>query len=165
MKFTFKRNTKNRPVQSACAKISLLQRFDEVNLRLQHKCAHWLELKTTHLSRKSWIVMLFCFTIFTSGCSVYLIISSLSGNTTKSIIVSPITKPTNGVPFDDENMQLNTSISKVELDRIIRFRKYMDSLGRSPTGKTVHDSIVYSRPGLVDSLITLEHYYHSQFKK
>ena len=109
--------------------------------------------------------MLFCFTVFTSGCCIYLIVIGLSGNTTKSITIIPIVKPTHAIPFDDENMQLNATVSKIELDRIIRFLKYMDSLGRSPTGKTVHDSIVYSRPGLVDSLITLEHYYHSQFKK
>ena len=164
MKFTFKKNSKNSPVEADRFRSSLLQRFDEANLRLQYKCAQWLEHKTAHLSRKSWIVILFCFTAFTGSCSIYLIVKSLSGNTSKSITVTPITKPTNAIPFENEIMQLNATISKTEFEKIIHFRRYMDSLGRSPTGKKRYDSILYYRPGMLDSISIVEQYYHSQFK-
>lgn len=164
MKFTLKKNNKNCPAEADSFRSSLLQRFDEANLRLQYKCANWLERKTAHLSRKSWIIILFCFTVFTGGCSIYLIVNSFSGNTTKSIIVTPITRPTNAVPFEEKSIQLNVDINTTEFEKIVRFRRYMDSLGRSPTGKKLHDSILHYRPGLLDSISIVEHYYHSQFK-
>jgi hypothetical protein len=165
MKFIFKKNNKNSPAEGYDFRENLSKRFDEVNLRLQYRCANWLERKTAHLSRKSWIVILFCFTILTSGCSIYLIVNSFLANTTKSITITPISKPTNIVPFENETIQQNATISKIEFKRIVRFREYMDSLGRSPTGKKMYDSIAQYRPGLLDSLAIVEHYYHSQFKK
>ena len=164
MKFTFKKNSKNSPAEADSFRSSLLQRFDEANLRLQYKCAHWLERKTAYLSRKSWITILFCFTVFTSGCSIYLIVNSLSGNTTKNITITPITKPTNAVPFEEKSIQLNMAINTTEFEKIVRFRRYMDSLGRIPTGKKLYDSILHYRPGLLDSITIVEQYYHSQFK-
>jgi predicted PurR-regulated permease PerM len=165
MKFIFKKNNKNSPAEGYDFRENLLKRFDEANLRLQYRCANWLERKTAHLSRKSWIVILFCFTVFTGGCSIYIMVNSFSANTTKSITITPISKPTNVVPFENETIQQNATITKAEFERIIRFREYMDSLGRSPTGKKLYDSIVQYRPGLLDSLAIVEHYYHSQFKK
>ena len=50
------------------------------------------------------------------------------------------------------------------MEKITSFRKYMDSLGRSPTGKKMHDSIVLNRPGLLDSLTIIENYYYSHLK-
>ncbi|MFV8353566.1 hypothetical protein [Flavobacterium sp. XS2P14] len=141
MKFTFKKNTKNCPTEADSFKSSLLQRFDEANLRLQYKCANWLERKTAHLSSKSWIIILFSFIVLTSGCSIYLIVNSFSGNTTKSITITPITKPTNSV--GEKPIQLNAIINTTEFEKIVRFRRYMDSLGRSPTGKKLQDSIVH----------------------
>lgn len=143
MKFNFKKNSKNSPVEADSFRSSLLRRFDEANLRVQYKCAHWLERKTAHLSRKSWIAILFSFTVFTGGCSIYLIVNSLSGNTTKSITVIPITKPTNAIPLDEKPIKLNAIINTTEFEKIIRFRRYMDSLGRSPSGKKLHDSILH----------------------
>ncbi|MEO7978882.1 hypothetical protein [Flavobacterium sp.] len=163
MKFTLKRNSKSRDVRTE-TKDSLWQRFEQANLRLQHKCAQWLEQKTAHFSRLHWIVVLFTFIVFTGGCSIYLIVTSFSGNTTKNITVIPITKPTSSLSVKKNDIELNTIISKVELEKIIRFRRYVDSLGRSPTGKKTHDSIVQYRPGLLDSLAILENYYYSHYK-
>jgi hypothetical protein len=163
MKFTFKRNNKKRTAEPLNSKDSLLQKLDEANLRLQYKCAHWLERKTAHLSRKSWIIILFCFTVFTCGCCIYLIVNSFSQSGTRTITITPITKPA-AVEAKDEILERNLLISKTEFERIIRFRKYMDSLGRSPTGKKVYDRIVQFRPGLLDSLTIIENYYYSHFK-
>lgn len=160
MRFFFKR--KNNAITGTGN--SIWQKFEQANLRLQHKCANWLERKTAHFSRLNWIVILFTFIVFTGSCSIYLIVKSFSGNTTKNITVIPITKPTSSVPLKENDIELKAIISKAELEKIIRFRKYMDSLGRSPTGKKMHDSIVQYRPGLLDSLVILENYYYSHFK-
>ncbi|OXG09674.1 hypothetical protein BC749_11143 [Flavobacterium araucananum] len=160
MKVTFKR--KNNAVTGT--KNSIWEKFEQANLRLQHKCAQWLERKTAHFSRLNWIVVLFTFIVFTGGCSIYLIVKSFYGNTTKNITVIPITKPTSSVPLKEKDIDLNTIISKAELERVARFRRYMDSVGRSPIGKKTHDSIVLNRPGLLDSLTMLENYYYSHLK-
>ncbi|XDZ54243.1 hypothetical protein FlaCF_1291 [Flavobacterium tructae] len=146
------------------AKNSLWQKFEQANLRLQYKCANWLERKTAHFSRLNWIVILLFFTVFTTGCSIYLIVNSFSGNKIGNIIITPITKSTNLVPIKERRIELNTIISKTEFEKITSFRKYMDSLGRSPTGKKTYDSIVSDRPGLLDSLTILENYYYSHLK-
>lgn len=163
MKLFFKRNSKKSDVL-ATAKNNLWQKFDQANLRLQHKCAQWLERKTAHFSRLNWIVVLFTFIVFTGGCSIYLIVTSFSGNTTKKITVIPITKPTSSVSLKEKPLELNRIISETEFEKITSFRRYMDSLGRSPTGKKTHDSIVLNRPGLLDSLTIIENYYYSHLK-
>lgn len=148
MKYTFKRKSKKCAEDVKCKERYLFQRFDEANLWLQHRCVAWLERKTAHLSAKSWILILFCFVVFTVGGNVYLIVNGLNGKKSKSIEVSPITRPTNRVVFDSKQNQHNRSLSKTELERIVRFQVYMDSLGRSPTGKRVQDSILKFLPGL-----------------
>ncbi|WP_394776319.1 hypothetical protein [Flavobacterium sp.] len=163
MKFTFKRNSeKNNVIERA--KNNLWQKFEQANLRLQYKCAHWLELKTAHFSSLNWIVILFAFIVFTGGCSIYLIVNSFSNNKSRNITIAPITKPTNHIPLKEKPLELNAIISKTEFEKITSFRKYMDSLGRSPTGKKTHDSIVLNRPGLLDSLTIIENYYYSHLK-
>jgi hypothetical protein len=163
MKFTFKKNSKKNPITEDI-KSSLWQRFDEANLRMQHKCADWLERKTSHFSRLNWIIILFCFTIGTGAYSIYLIFNSITGDAIKNISVTPITKPTNAVPFEQKTMKVNPVISTTKFENIILFRRHMDSLGRSPTGKKTYDSIVRFRPGLLDSLQLVEHYYQSTIK-
>ncbi|WP_163408133.1 hypothetical protein [Flavobacterium ajazii] len=163
MKFTFKRNSQKSDVVER-AKNNLWQKFEQANLRLQYKCAHWLERKTAHFSRLNWIVILLAFIVFTGGCSIYLIVKSFSGNPTENITVIPITKPANAIPLKEKPLELNEVISKTEFEKIASFRKYMDSLDRSPTGKKTYDSIVSERPGLLDSLTIIENYYYSHLK-
>lgn len=55
-------------------------------------------------------------------------------------------------------------ITKEEFKKIEHFKKYTDSLAGSPAGKEIYDSILISRPGLIDSIILLENIYHSQIK-
>ncbi|MCV9926315.1 hypothetical protein OIU83_01520 [Flavobacterium sp. LS1R49] len=124
-----------------------------------------MERKTSHFSQLTWITILFCFTILTGACSIYLIVKSITGDATRHISITPIIKPTNAVPFEYETVKLNPVISTTEFENIILFRRHMDSLERSPTGKKTYDSIVRFRPGLLDSLKLVEYYYESQLKK
>jgi predicted PurR-regulated permease PerM len=146
-------------------KNSLWRKFDETNLRLQKQCAHCLERRTSHFSRLNWIVILFCFVVITGSCSIYLIVTSFSNNTTEKISVIPITKPNNSILLEKEIIPLNGIIrSKTEFVKIIQFRRYLDSLGRSPTGKKMYDSIVQYHPGILDSLAVVENFYNSNFE-
>lgn len=163
MLFRFKRTSRKDPTRADCFKGNLLQKLAYANLRLQYKCAHWLERKTAHLSRKSWIVILISFTLLTSGYCIYMIVDSFSQTSTSAIPITPITKPTNAMQKGRQMVESKLSLSK-EYERIIHFRRYIDSLGRSPTGRKLQDSILQCRPGLLDSLTIVENQYHSQFK-
>ncbi|TDE52682.1 hypothetical protein [Flavobacterium sp. GT3P67] len=165
MRYKFKNGTTKDPLQKDRVTSKLLQQFDEANLRLQYRFAHWLERKTVTWSRKSWILILILFTILTSGSSVYVVIKSLSQSEVKAIRVIPITKLVNSRQADSKRDLLKGSISSSEFEKIVRFRRYLDSLLRSPTGQKIKDSVIQYRPGLLDSLTIVEKYYQSQFKK
>lgn len=164
MRFYFRKNYRksHRP---AGIKHSLWQVLDRANLRLQRSCARWLERKTAHFSPLYWMGILFCFTVFTASCSIYLIASSFSGSTTKNIPLIPITKPMSPVPLRENPVGPPVMGSQTDFEKIIRFGRYIDSLGRSPTGMKIRDSLLQDRPGLLDSLAIVENYYYSQFKK
>jgi hypothetical protein len=165
MHYKFNKGTTKDPIQKERITSKLFQQFDEANLLLQYKFAHWLERKTAHWSRKSWILILILFTILTSGSSVYVVIKNLTQSEGNAIRSMPITKSTMSREIDSKTDQLKGAISSSEFYKIVRFRRYMDSLGRSPTGQKIKDSIIQCRPSLLDSLTIVEKYYQSQFKK
>jgi hypothetical protein len=164
MLFSFKRNKKKAPDKADYFQENLLREFEEANLRLQHKCAHWMEKKTAHLLRENWILILICFIVLSSGCSIYLMIGSFSDTAINVEAITTIVKSTNGRQAPEKD-KLNMSISEAEFKKINDFRRYIENLGHSPTGKKIQDSIMRYRPGLLDSLTIVEKYYHSQFKK
>lgn len=51
-------------------------------------------------------------------------------------------------------------MSKENYLKVHLFKEYMDSLARSATGKAVYDSILISRPGLMDSVRFIENNYY-----
>ncbi len=165
MSLEFKNGTTKDPIQKDYIKDKLLKQFDEANLRLQYKFAHWLERKTALWSRKSWILILIIFTILTCGSIVYVVIKSFAQSEVNAIRIIPITKSTNSREIDSKTGPLKVSISSSEFEKTVRFRRYMDSLVHSPTGQRIKDSILQCRPGLLDSLTIVEEYYQSQFKK
>jgi multidrug efflux pump subunit AcrB len=165
MRYKFQNGTTKYPVKKDRIKRKLLQQFDEANLRLQGKCAGWLERKTAHWSRKSWVFILVVFTLFTSGYSMYVMVDSFSEPKDSAIPITPIVTPTNTIRTQNRLDQVKMAIRKSEYEKTVRFRKYMDSLGRSPNGKKIKDSINQNRPGLLDSVTIVEKYDHSQFKK
>lgn len=165
MRYKFQNSTTKCPAKKDCIKSKLLQQFDEANLRLQSQCARWLEQKTAHWSRKSWIFILIVFILCTGGYSFYVMVDSFSEPKGSAIQLTPIVTPTNTIRTQDRLDQVKIAISKSEYEKTVRFRKYIDSLERSPNGKKIKDSINQNRPGLLDSVTIVEKYYHSQFKK
>lgn len=165
MRYKFKNGITQDSAGKDRIKSKLLQQFEEANLRLQYKCAHWLERKTAHWSRGSWTLILIVFTLGTSAYSIYVMVNSFSEPGVSSIPIAPIVKTTNAIQISKAMNHLKVAVSKGEYEKTVRFRRYMDSLGRSPTGKKIKDSINQNRSGLLDSLTIVEKYYHSQFKK
>jgi hypothetical protein len=131
---------------------------------LQGGWAKWMMKRTEKFSRRTWIVLLILFVLFNSTYSIYLAVSAIAEKDGTLITVTPIKKPrytTETRETDNEAVE----VSESEYRRIKRFRVYMDSLARSPSGKTLYDSINSHRPGLIDSLQLIENYYQQLKQK
>jgi len=121
----------------------------------------WADMMAKHtgtFSRKTWITSLVLFILFGSGCSIYLIVRAISSEIKTMVPVSQIKKPAHVTETGETD---NTSVQETAMEyvRVKQFRLYMDSLARSPSGRIIYDSIIRSRPGLMDSVRFIEIYY------
>ena len=133
-------------------------------IRLQERCATFMQKQTERLSFKGKLMLLALFCLLSGSLSIYLFTRSLMGHHPASISVSNIKAPLYGGKPGDENARSSLTITKQEYERIKYFRQYMDSLALSPSGKPLYDSIQRDRPGLIDSIALVEKFYQSQIK-
>jgi len=167
MKFLFQRRKKVPESNGSVSHNSLSKIMEKGYYYLQSKWAEWMTTQTAKLSIRNQVAIFGFLIVCANAYSVYLIARSFSDtdfNSTR-ITVTPIVKPVKTYPTDETKTNKNSAISKKEWNRIIRFRTYIDSLGRSPTGKKVLDSITNKDPGLLERLARIENYYQSNFKK
>ncbi len=163
MQFLFKRRKTPKSHDTVIIG-TLAEQLEKGYLFIQGEWAQWMTKKTANVSFSCLLVIwVFC-VASAAGYSMYLIVNSLSGTTTNSISVTPMVTPLKLVETGDAIHQKNSFVSKNQLEKIIRFQRYLDSLARSPTGKKTFDSILNNRPGLLDSLVIIENYYQSNFK-
>ncbi|MBF9252129.1 hypothetical protein I2I11_02375 [Pontibacter sp. 172403-2] len=134
-------------------------------LQWQRKWADWMQDRTERLSGKGKIIALLLFCLLVGGYSIYLITISFTSKQNYSLSVTSIKKPQYAGRSGEERIAASSAISKEDYLKVYHFKEYMDSLARSPTGKAVYDSILISRPGLMDSVRFIENSYQSQFKK
>jgi hypothetical protein len=134
-------------------------------IRVQSKWAHYMQRRTEGLSQKAkkWCLTLFC--LFSVGCSLYLIIESFTGTSKQNLGVASINVPTHSAQTGDEATRSFLLITKKEVEKIERFRHYLDSLRRSASGVKIRDSLLSVRPGLMDSIRVIEKLYELQASK
>ena len=132
--------------------------------RLQGGWANWMIRRTENFSRRTWFVLLILFVLCTGTYSIYLGVNAFTGKKSSSITITPIKKPKHITETGEANLE-PAEVSEAEYSRIKRFRVYMDSLARSPAGKTLYDSIIHHRPGLMDSVWFIENYYQQLKQK
>ena len=159
-----KRKTQS-PVKENPAQERLASSIVSACISLQQKWADFMQRHTERLSRKGKLVILSLFCMIAASLSIYLIASSVTSRKASSFAVIHLKKLPYTVKSGDENTKALVIVSKAEYERIQRFRFYMDSLARSPSGKQLHDSILIHRPGLMDSILLIENIYQSQIKK
>lgn len=164
MAFLF-RKKKTETTETGESNDRVLSQIANACLRLQNCWAQWMGRRTKHLSRRALILLLIVFIVLAGGYSIFLIGQSFSGNQAISFSVTPIKKPGHVLQTGEATTQPDMIVNKTDYQGIIRFRGYMDSLTRSPAGKAMYDSIVLSRPGLLDSIRFIEEIYQSQTKK
>ena len=165
MAFLFRKRENTETTETSKSNDRILKQMVNTCLRLQNGWAQWMVRRTQHLSRKTLLLLLLTFTALAGGYSIYLIWQSFSGNQANAFSVTSIKKPGHVLQTGDAASQPDMIVSKADYQGIIRFRGYMDSLTRSPTGKATYDSIILNRPGLLDSIRVIEEIYQSQTKK
>jgi hypothetical protein len=165
MAFLFRKRKKTGTTETVESNDKILRQMVNTCLRLQTGWALWMGRRTERLSRKTLFLLLLTFTALAGGYCIYLIGQSFMGNQANAISITPIRKPGHVLQAGDVASQPDMIVSKTDYQGIIRFRGYMDSLTRSPAGKAAYDSIVLSRPGLLDSIRFIEEIYQSQTKK
>jgi hypothetical protein len=124
-------------------------------IKFQRAWAIWMQRRADKLSSKGKTLMLFFFCGVSVLVSAALIYRNIRG-TVFHLQVSSISRP---------SLPTSATINKPDtnsITRIIRFRKYMDSLSGNKNGKRKFDSIQEARPGLLDSAILLEKIYKSE---
>jgi hypothetical protein len=126
-------------------------------LRRQVQASQFLQKKSEMLTVKAkrLVVIAFCFMSFCS--CLYIIIESVCAHPDTSLAISTIRAPTQNV-----HINMVSSISKEEFQRIENFKSYLDSLAKTNAGKRILDSIIANRPGLIDSLSIVENLYQTQ---
>jgi hypothetical protein len=131
---------------------------------LQH-CAAFLQRKTEGLTgrAKKYLLALFC--LLSGGYSLYLSADSLMHHKARSFSVTPLSIPKHTGQAGDENLLPAIAVTLEEYKKLERFRRYMDSLVQSPSGKKTLDSILFSHPGLMDSIRLIENIYQLQSPK
>jgi len=134
-------------------------------IRLQQRWANFMQRYTERLSRNGKLIALSLFCLTAGSLSIYFIASSMTSRKVSSFTVVHLTKPPYAGKSGDESTKALIIVSKAEYEKIQRFRRYMDSLARSPSDKKVYDSILIHRPGLMDSVLLIETIYLSQNKK
>jgi hypothetical protein len=130
---------------------------------VQKRVALRLQDASEHFSPriKRWVVILFFF--FGTGGSVLLIAGSIfhkdvhpASRITRIQFPKHITR--------DAPRSVKNGIPETEFQKIEKFKKQVDSLSSTFSGRKKRDSILRSRPGLLDSILQFEKIYRLQKK-
>lgn len=129
-------------------KATLPQYMNALYLRLKLSWVEWMGRQSARLGRKGQYIALGLFVILSLSCCVLLALG-IPGKLIKAGIQPvPISKVKT---VNEKPAALLTNDPLLEI-RVRAFRKYMDSLAKSPSGLKVRDSIFAARPGLQDSI-------------
>lgn len=127
-------------------------------LWIQERWANWMIRRTKNFSHRTWVTLLILFVLSMSTYSIYVVANAITRRSRNAISITSIKKPDHVTETGEAPIE-GAEISESEHNRIKKFRLYMDSLVRSPSGKIRYDSITSQRPGLMDSVRFMENYF------
>jgi hypothetical protein len=125
-------------------------------IKNQERLASYMQHEVEKLSFKTKKVLVIIFFLLSAGYSFYLIEESLMKHKTKSISIDTIKFPGSIGKAGGERVKEIAIVPEYEYKRIRCFQLLIDSLARSPSGKTLHDSILHKPSGLIDSIIHIQ---------
>lgn len=161
----FRKKKISTPLKVNATQEEVAYRIVSVCIRFQKKSAALMQHYTEQLPRNGKLIMFFLFCIIGGSLSLYLIASSMMHGSASSFTITHFKATPFAGKSGDENTKASVIVTKAEYEKIQRFRLYMDSLARSPSGKKNYDSILKYRPGLMDSVLFIENIYQSQNKE
>lgn len=121
-------------------------------------------VKANLISGKGKLILLIIFCLLAGSISFYAAKRSFSGKQKISLSANSIIKPKH-IHQPDEETRSTAGITHEEYLRIYNFKLYLDSIANTPSGRRTFDSIITVRPGLIDSILIIEHIYLSQTKE
>ena len=137
-------------------KVPLRNHINLHYLRLQMAWAAWMERQSQKLGRRGLITAFAVFLALSSCCCVFLITCGFGWLLQHSEVQLT---PVKTLKIDGRE-QPDSPLSDTTMSRDLQaFHIYMDSLAVSVNGKQVHDSILWARPGLMDSIRLAESLY------
>lgn len=161
----FRKKKNHSSIKENAAQERLASSIVSACIRFQQRWADFMQHHTERLSRNGKLIILSLFCLTAGSLSIYFIATSMMSRKAPSFTVTHLKKPLSADKSGDENTKALLIVSKDEYEKIQRFRFYMDSLARSPSGKRLYDSILSQRPGLMDSILLIENIYQSQIKR
>lgn len=142
----------------------VFQRLGNAIDKRQRKWAIWLNGKAEKLSKNTKLYSLIIFCFLFGGFSIYIIVSAI-GNNAEKLTIEKMSFPAYAIAEDSTTSVKQLPIlSEKEHQNIERFKRYMDSLQKTPVGRLKYDSIIKTRPGLMDSIAFIEQLYNEQLK-
>lgn len=133
-------------------------------LAIQNRFACFMSAMVNKLTIQSKQACLVVFCLVFGGFSIYAFVGAFrdSESSAKRLKPDQVAVPKY---YDRTESEINEpSVSERDIIRINRFKKYMDSLKKTASGRPVYDSILKTRPGLMDSIQVIEQLYYSQSK-
>ncbi|MDQ6609866.1 MAG: hypothetical protein M3Y85_08600 [Bacteroidota bacterium] len=134
---------------------------------MQKRWAVFMQESLERLSVNGKKYVLICYCVLFGGFSIYLIGENVRGSNKKLFTVTSIKAPSHLLETGEPKKKLfgvSALIPDLEYKKIQRFKNYMDSLVKTKKGKILFDSILRSRPKLLDSVIQIETIYKNQKK-
>lgn len=131
-------------------------------IKLQKAFAERLNVAAATLSVGKMKRALFLFCLVSGGFSIYLAMNGLLRSNTKNnaITIDQASVPKHFDRSGDEVAGGQTLIDEEVYRQVKAFRVYADSLQKNNTN--AYDSLMYLRPGLLDSVKAIEEIYLSQ---
>lgn len=129
-------------------------------LRIQSGFAKFMSQRTAKISSSGLKACLAIFFLSGSSFSIYIVVSAFTKrSSSKAIHIDRLSVPKY---YNNESDERSLQITKQEFEEVQLFKKYMDSLSQSNSGRHEYDSIIKVRPGLMDSVKELEKIYLNQ---
>jgi hypothetical protein len=128
--------------------------------KMQVAFAKFMDKRVNHLSEKGRknIFYIFC-TISFLSCAYLVVKPFMTSQKNNTVQIETIKFPKHSNKIN-ESIEITTSISKKQYNRIQAFKMYMDSLAANAS--CVYDSVLLEHPGLMDSIKLFEEFYYFQ---
>lgn len=153
----FKRNTKIRGAVATGVPNAFINKMKALKQRI----AAYLQTKSELLSAKAKKYVLIFFCLLFGGSSLAIIIHA-SLTKEKTISVLKISKPSHATQDVESLLKPDSMITRREYERVLQFKNYLLHLKNDSAGAKRYDSIIQTRPKLLDSITLFEKMYLSQ---